>query len=71
MKRVTLFAVAMLFSLTACGKTLDGTYADASGMVQYKFSGHKVTMKTMGVESELDYSIDGDDIKIAVGAARI
>ena len=50
--------------LAACGQSLNGTYADASGVVEYTFeSGGKVTTKTMGMEAELKYEVDGKKVK--------
>lgn len=50
--------------LAACGQSLSGTYADSSGVVEYKFeSGGKVTTKTMGMEAELKYELDGKKVK--------
>lgn len=60
MKKI--FALALVpFFLAACGKTLDGTYADASGTIEMTFDGKYVNYMGM---MELEYEIDGDKIKI-------
>ncbi|MCL4688102.1 MAG: hypothetical protein KJ007_06005 [Burkholderiales bacterium] len=53
--------------LAACGSGLDGTYSDQSGVLSYRFeSGGKVYAKSMGMESEFKYTVDGDKVKIEV-----
>lgn len=48
--------------LAACGKTLDGTYVDKSGMVEFTFKGNKVEM--MGMEYE--YKIEDGKVKFQI-----
>lgn len=63
MKKILLIAACLL--LTACGQRLDGTYTDEMGITQYTFkSGDKVYVNVMGNETELDYSIEDDKVKI-------
>lgn len=63
MKKILLITVCLL--LTACGQQLEGTYSDEMGITQYTFkSGDKVYVSVMGNETELDYSIDDDKVKI-------
>lgn len=60
-----LFTTVLAMLLTACGKSLDGTYVDGSGMMEYKFeSNGKVYAGAMGMETELEYEIDGEKLKI-------
>jgi hypothetical protein len=62
-RRLALF-LAVLW-LIACGPGLEGTYRDAMGVTQYRFKKNgKVYFSVMGVETELDYSVDGDRVKI-------
>jgi len=64
MKKSLLIA-ACLF-LTACGQKIDGTYSDEMGITEYNFkSGDKVYVSMMGNETELDYAIDDDKVKIS------
>lgn len=68
MKKVSsIFFLAFL--LTACGQSLEGTYSDESGMIEYKFESNGkvfVYANVMGIESEaeLKYEIDGERLKI-------
>lgn len=57
-KRIAAFVASLL--LVACGKTLDGTYTDSTGIMKMTFSGNKV--ETMG--TELDYKIEDGKLKI-------
>ncbi|MCL2658138.1 MAG: hypothetical protein FWD62_12145 [Betaproteobacteria bacterium] len=62
-----LLGLAILsFALTACGKTLSGTYqADFPPNVTVKFQGRKATFYIMGSEQgEFSYSIDGEYLKL-------
>jgi hypothetical protein len=63
MKKYVLFAFALM--LSACGSGISGTYADSMGMTSLTFkSGHKVAMTTMGIETELNYYVEDDNVKI-------
>jgi len=61
-----IFMLSVLVMLiSACSSGLDGTYTDGSGMVEYQFNTDgKVAMTTLGIETVLDYEIDGDKLKI-------
>ena len=63
MKRLLLLTALLL--LNACGPKLEGTYTDQLGVAEYEFrpSG-KLYLRTMGTETELKYSLDGDKITI-------
>ncbi len=51
--------------LAACGKKLEGTYSDPTGVVQFTFqSNGKVVQSTMGARVELPYEIDGKDVRL-------
>lgn len=52
--------------LSACGgSSLDGTYSDEMGITELKFeSGGKVYASFLGYETELEYEMDGDKLKI-------
>ena len=51
--------------LAACGSNIEGTYSDKFGLVDYEFrSGGKVYMRTLGTETEMKYSVDGDKVTI-------
>lgn len=59
MKKLIAASMASLL-LVACGKTLDGTYSDSTGIMKMTFSGNKV--ETMG--TELEYKIEDGKLKI-------
>ncbi|HRE18440.1 MAG TPA: hypothetical protein PLW86_15450 [Rhodocyclaceae bacterium] len=59
---LALFAAVLL---SACGSKIEGTYSDQLGLVDYEFrSGGKVYMRTLGTETALNYSVDGDKVTI-------
>ena len=59
-----LFALALLpLLLAACGKTLDGTYVDKTGMAEFTFKGNTVEMMGM----EFDYKIEDGKVKFKSG----
>jgi len=62
----TTMMVAVGLLIAACGgPKLDGTYTDQMGMTSYRFtSGGNVYMSVMGIETELNYKVDGDKVKI-------
>lgn len=63
MRRLALM-LAVLW-LAACGRSLEGSYTDAMGVTRYTFQrGGVVYFSVMGVETELEYSIDGDRVVI-------
>lgn len=60
-----LLALLALTLLAACGPKIEGTYADKIGLTEYEFrSGGKVYLRTLGTETELKYSLDGDKVTI-------
>lgn len=57
--------VALIALLSACGPRISGTYTDPMGMTSFTFkSGDKVAMTTMGIETELNYTVDEGKVKI-------
>ena len=62
MKKILCVAWASVL-LAACGKTLDGTYADKTGMAEFTFQGNKVEMMGM----EFDYKIEDGKVKFNNG----
>lgn len=59
------FLVIMVLFLSACGKSLDGTYTDAMELTTYTFSsGGKAYVGIMGIESEMAYEVDGNRVKL-------
>ena len=66
MKKMLCVAVASLL-LAACGKTLDGTYTDKTGMAEFTFKGN--TLEYMGVEME--YKIEDNKVKVKKDGATV
>lgn len=61
----TLLSTACLL-LTACGQQLEGTYSDEMGITHYTFkSDDKVYVSVMGNETELDYALEENKVKIS------
>jgi major membrane immunogen (membrane-anchored lipoprotein) len=59
------FVICVCLLLTACGSSIDGTYSDEMGMTSYNFKdGSKVYISVMGNETELEYEVDDDKVKI-------
>lgn len=58
--------IAATLLVAACGgPKLEGTYTDEMGVTSYKFaSGGKVYVSVMGTETELQYTVDGNRVKI-------
>lgn len=57
--------VALVTLLAACGPRISGTYTDPMGLTSFTFkSGDKVAMTTMGIETELNYTVDDSKVKI-------
>ena len=51
--------------LTACGRSLDGTYVDDVGFMSFTFHRDgRVIHSTLGVEVEMRYQRDGDRILV-------
>lgn len=63
MKKLITVALMTVF-LAACGKTLDGTYADSTGSLKLTFKGNK--LEFMGVEVE--YKIEDGKVKFNNGS---
>lgn len=60
-----LLAIALLCLLSACGKGMDGTWADAMGASRYHFqSNGTVTVEVMGTSQVLDYTRDGERLEL-------
>lgn len=60
---LTVAGVAALLA-AGCGK-LDGSYADKTGIFQIDFkSGDKANLNTMGGKIEVDYEINGKEVKV-------
>lgn len=59
MKKMIAIALSSIL-LVACGKKLDGTYADATNNIQYTFKGDQV--EVMGME--LEYKVEDGKVKI-------
>jgi hypothetical protein len=65
MKPMTMMVAVGLLIAACGGSKLDGTYTDEMGLTTYRFtSGGKVYMSVMGIETELNYKVDGDKVKI-------
>ena len=64
--KTTTMMVAVGLLIAACGGSkLDGTYTDEMGVTSYRFtSGGKVYVSVMGIETELNYEVDGNKVKI-------
>ena len=62
-----LMAIAAAMLLAACGKTLDGTYADQTGAAEITFKGN--TLEMMGMEVE--YKIEDNKVKIEKDGAKV
>ena len=64
--------LVLLFILSACGSKLNGEYADKLGVVSYNFkSGNKVYFSALGIESEGNYQIDGNKLKVESNGQNI
>lgn len=62
---VGLIVLCMVFSLTACGSKLSGTYVSTGLITQtFTFDGNNVTMSAFGINASGTYKIDGDSIII-------
>lgn len=67
MKSTTMMVAVGLLVAACGGPTLDGTYTDGTGLTSYRFtSGGKVYVSAMGTETELNYELDGDKVRIGV-----
>ncbi|WP_218240251.1 hypothetical protein [Comamonas fluminis] len=66
MKKILCVALTSLL-LVACGKTLDGTYTDPTGMAEFTFKGNKLEM--MGVE--IEYKIEDNKVKVQKDGATV
>ena len=62
---VGLIILCLVFSLTACGGKLSGTYVSTGLISQsFTFDGNNVTMSAFGINASGTYKIDGDSIII-------
>ncbi len=61
-----LVAVALVVATPGCSRGgIDGEYADEMGVTSYTFKpGGKVILSSLGARMELDYAVDGKDVKI-------
>ena len=66
MKKILCVALTSLL-LVACGKTLDGTYTDRSGITEFTFKGNKIEF--MGVE--MPYKIEDNKVKVEKDGATV
>ena len=66
MKKLIAMTLASLL-LAACDKTLDGTYADKTGMAEFTFKGN--TLEYMGMEME--YQIEDNKVKVKKDGATV
>lgn len=63
MKKTLLVTLTIL--LCACGSRVSGTYKDAMGVTSFTFNSNgKVAMTTLGIETQMDYRVEGDKVKI-------
>jgi hypothetical protein len=66
------FVLPFIF-LTACGSRMSGTYVsvqpqEAAGMITLEFeSGKKALFTVNGVKTEVDYTLDGKNLKLENG----
>jgi hypothetical protein len=60
----TISTIALAMMLTACGKTIEGSYGDApyfkGVLVTFKPNGKALYLDAM----EMDYEVDGKDVKL-------
>lgn len=64
MKKIIIACVFM--GLAACGQKYSGTYTDQTGILEMTFkSSDKLRWGGMGMQTELDDTVDGDELKIA------
>jgi len=60
-----LFWLVAALSFAACGSKLDGTYTDETGIVTLSFkSNGKVSQSVMGMETEWNYEVEENKIKV-------
>lgn len=55
--------MALLFTMSACGSGISGSYQDEMGVTEYEFrSNGTVLMHVMGTTVSANYTVDGDEI---------
>lgn len=60
------YLLLLVLALIGCGQKLSGTYTDPLGVAEYEFkSNGKVVQKVLGVKIEMDYQLDGNEIRFA------
>lgn len=63
MKKI--ICIVLLAWLAACGQKLSGTYTDKYDIIEMTFtSGDKLRWGAMGMQTELEYTVEGKDIKV-------
>jgi hypothetical protein len=69
----TTFVLASCLFLFACRSRLDGEYSDSvTGISSYTFKPNgKVVMSTFGIGMEMDYEVDGNEVKIKTGGGNM
>jgi hypothetical protein len=67
MIKIMLYFILIVL-ISSCGLSggLSGSYIDQTGMTTYEFhSNGKVSFTIMGIETEVDYEVSGDKVKIS------
>ena len=60
-----MFLLIAALSLSACAPSLDGTYADQTGVITVTFkSNGRMSQSMMGFETEYDYKVEANKIKL-------
>lgn len=65
MKPRLLIVALLVVLLASCGSDIEGTWSDDRGLSHYTF-GHdgKVVQSTMGIDVEMHYRIEGDQVRL-------
>jgi hypothetical protein len=57
-------ALLITLLLAACGGGISGTYTGKQSLATITFSSGKADIKVMGATIEMNYSVDGDKVKL-------